>query len=266
MNDALAFVEPVQVQTQRAFLGGERQAGRVRVRLEGGLTQADFQDVALIGGGVADQDFRDEETRALRGRIDVALTPDTALFVSAGRTERDFDEATGFATRDFDQSEALIGASFDITRLVRGEVGLGYTWAEFADAAQDDLNGFAASTTVEWFPAEMTTVRLDLRRGVQASGIIGASAFTETAAGLRIDHELRRNLLLNAEVGYVQGDFEGLAREDELVRAAVGGDWLVNRIATLSAQLAHANQDSTGASRGRAFDETELTVTATFAR
>jgi hypothetical protein len=266
VNDALTFAEPVQIEAERAFAGAVREAGRVRLRIEGEIAQADFADAALISGGQVDQDFRDEETRTLRGRIDVAISPDTALFLFARQTERDFDDVGAPTLRDFDQTQALIGASFDLSRLVRGEVGIGYTWADFADPSATSKDGWSASTTLEWFPSELTTVRFDLRRGLEPSGLIGAAALTETVATLRVDHEVRRNILVAAEAAYSEADLAGLDREDEWTRLSLRGDWLLNRIATLSAQLNHISQDSVGANRGRDYDQTSAVLTATVQR
>jgi hypothetical protein len=265
-NDPNGLAELIEVDTDRATLGFNREAGRLRIRLEGEYYTADFTDAPLRSGGFADQDFRDEEARTLRGRVDLAVSPDTALFVAASQTVREFDNPTGSPVRDFDTNDAILGASFDLSQLLRGEIGLGYVWSSYESAAFNDVEGIAAATTLEWFPSQLTTVRLDLRRGIAPAGILDAAAVTRTDVGLSVDHELRRNVIVGGQIGFVEGEFEDLDRQDSVTRFAVTGDWLVNRVAALNARVERREQDSEGVSRGRTFDVTEFSLGATLRR
>ncbi len=266
VNDPNGLAELIEVNTERATLGVSREAGRLRMRIEGELYTADFDDARLRPGGFADQDFRDEEARTLRGRVDMAISPDTALFASASQTQREFDDAVGGLVRDFDTTDALIGASFDLSQLLRGEIGLGYVWSTYDSQVLDDVEGFSGASVLEWFPSQLTTVRLDLRRGIAPAGVLDAAAVTRTDVALAVDHELRRNIILGGQVGYVRGEYEELDREDSVTRYAVTGDWLVNRVATLNARVERREQESEGVSRGRTFDVTEFAVSATLRR
>ena len=183
----------------------------------------------------------------INGRVDLALSPDTALFVSGRQDWREFDvvDPVTNATRNFDAQQVLAGASFDITRLIRGEVGVGYFWAQFDDPNQPDVDGFSLSGSLDWFPTLLTTIGFSAGRNVTESGVAGVASLTRADYGVQVDHELRRNIILVGGARYVKDDYNGIAREDDRTEYTAGFDWLVNRVATVNARYARADQDST---------------------
>jgi hypothetical protein len=265
--DNLAAREPVEIKNDTAYIGASREFGRLRLQARYGLTNDDFSDVPLTGGGVADQDFRDSDGTDFSLRADYALSPDTSLFISGIKRWRDFTRlAAGSPDRDFEAIDVLVGASFDVTRVVRGEVGVGYVTSEVEDPLTQDIDGLALNGVLEWFPTTLTTVRFDADRTVRESGIQASANVVRTSYGARIDHELMRNVIVGASAGRTDEDYEGIDRTDERISFGVGADWLVNRVVTVNAGLSRSEQDSSGSLRGRSFDQNVFTVGVTLRR
>ena len=66
----------------------------------------------------------------------------------------------------------------------------------------------------------------------------------ETRLGLRVDHELLRNLILSLEWTTVDEDFDGIDRKDEIDTVDFSARYLMNRRAELVLAYSHRDRDS----------------------
>jgi hypothetical protein len=263
-NGPAALVEPIEFEYTEGGVGFVRNVNRIRASLIGNWATYDFDDGFFPGGAVFEQDDRDLDTWDVTGRLDYALSPDTAVFGSVTRRERDYDLDT--FDRDAEGWRYLVGANFDITSVIRGEVGLGYSTTSYDAIGASDTDGFAASGRIEWFPTQLTTVTLDALRDTVDSDIGGASSIERTGFGARVDHELRRDIVLNGEVYYDQDEYQVLDRDDDRTRYMLGANWYVNRVVTAGAAWQHFSQESAGVNRDRDFDVNQIMFNVTLRR
>lgn len=250
--------EPVEYDLSRAGASFVHTFNRVRGRIGVDFADYNFKDSTLFGGGIFDQDFRDRQETDITGRLDYAVSPDTALFGSVTHRDRNYDQAV--PNRDSKGWRYLVGANFDLSTKIRGEVGVGYSTTDYDNAAFRNIDGFAASARVEWFPTELTSVTLTGVRDTIESDVNIASGVETTGFGARVDHSLRRNVILNAGVSYDQDDYKAIDREDDLTQYSVGAEWYVNRVLRANAGFEHRKQDSSGLARNRDFDQNAITV------
>jgi hypothetical protein len=255
--------EPITYDLGSAFLAGSRVSGRTKLSARADIREFDYEDAVTLGGTVVDQDNRDRTITSLTGRADYAVSPATALFVQATSNSRDYDTATSLLlpARDSDGYEILAGANFEVGALARGEVAVGYISQEFDAAVYDEINGFGARASLEWFPTQLTTVTGTASRTIEDSGIAGSGGYLSTSVGLRIDHELMRNILLNADVSLSSDAYEGIDRDDDRLQYSVGGTYLLNRTLGVSVAASHFEQTSDGVAGGTEFDVNRLTLT-----
>lgn len=241
--------KPIEYTNSGLFFGGERTVGRTRLQGRIDFDEFDYDDTALIGGGIADQDFRDRSQVLYTARADYAVSPDTAVFVRARLNEKDYDLAPPAVAlqRDSDGYTIDVGADFDIGGVARGTVGVGYTEQSYDDPTLPDADGASVDAMVEWFPTQLTTITATASRGIQESAIANSGGFLGTEAALRVDHELRRNWILTAEGRFGQDDYQGVDRTDERFGASVSATWFVNRNVGVRAYYDFVDQDSSGA-------------------
>ena len=88
------------------------------------------------------------------------------------------------------------------------------------------------------YPPRTTVFGRASRRDLATSTSSGSSK-TQTTAGLEVQQELRRNLLLGVDVQYLNDDFNDIDRNDDRVKAAMGLEYLMNRNVSLVADLRH---------------------------
>jgi hypothetical protein len=247
-------------------LGGDLSKGFNRLRVSGALSRyvLDY-DNALAADGVSVilQNDRDHDGTTASGRVDYALTPATAIFASIGASERRYElQPTNtpavLFSRDSDGQTYSLGANFDITNLIRGEIAFGYLTEDFADAAFSDIDGLATSARVEWFPTPLATFEFSAQRSVTETGIVGAAGSLTTTLAARVDYEVRRNVILTGQLSHREDELEGLLRDDTGLAAGVDVLYLINEHLGASVSYQHAQRESGGAQPGLEFDQETL--------
>ena len=246
-NAALLTAEPITYDLMRLNVGFERSINRIRLSGEAHYSSFNFDDQPLIGGDVSDQDVRDHALAEFIGQTDWAISPDTRLFMRGAVTRWDYSQAPPVAPLDRDSRgyEIVAGADFRLGNLAAGEVFIGYQAQSFSDDPRlSDVSGVDYGALAEWYVSELTTATVEIENDITPSTVVNASSFTRQRFQLTVDHELLRNMLLQAKFSYGRETFEDIARRDERFVAGARVDYLLNRRARLFAALAYADQTS----------------------
>lgn len=259
---ASQFFENVEYTNIGGSVGADYEAGRVRLSGRVQTAKLDFDDVRTLPSApvalIDDQDFRDRTENAVIGRASYAVSPDIALFVQGEVNERDYDEDF-VQNRDSDGFVLTAGTNFELSSLVRGDLAIGYLEDNPDDPAQQKLSGLALDGRVQWFPTRLTTVTVDGSRRATDPGIDTVSNAITTAYRGRIDHELRRNIVLFGELGYSEQDFENNAvLNDEVTDFGAGATYKLNRNVHLNGYYRYYDRESDGA--GRNFEQNVIGI------
>ncbi|MGE3250135.1 MAG: outer membrane beta-barrel protein [Hyphomonadaceae bacterium] len=263
--DTLDLAEPIEYDELRGQARLTHLFNRLRATGIVDYSSVDYDDGMDVFDVPVDQDFRDRDALELTGRLDYALSPDTAVFVAASQRWSDYDLET-FGDRDFERTRVLGGAAFDITNLVRGEVGVGYSWARFNNPADDDFDGLSLRAAVDWFITRLTTVNFAASRDVEDSGDPDATSIQRTSVGVRVDHELYRNIVAWGRLGWSEDEYEGIDRTNTRNSYSLGADWRVNRYAAVNARYIHTEQETEGTDPFRDFTQNRFLVGVTLRR
>jgi hypothetical protein len=229
-NSPTGAKEPVEYDLVGLGVGGEREFNRLRVGANFSSQTYDYTSPPSAAGGVIDQKFRDRTVYSLQGRADYAISPATAVFAEVTANQHDYRRKPPAVTlnRDSDGVQALAGVNFELGALTRGEVAVGYIQQSFDDPTMRKLDGLGARARVEWFPSELTTVTFNASRSVEDSAVGNSAGYLATDVGAQVDHELLRNFLVAARVGYGKDKYTGVVREDRRVTASVSATYLIN--------------------------------------
>jgi hypothetical protein len=252
---AIALREPVEYIESRAELGLSKVFNRARITVKGASETIDYDDGVLVNLTPVDQDHRDRVLSEAEVRLDYAVGPSTALFFSARGNERDYDlqPPDVLVGRDSEGYTVLVGANFDVTRLVAGEIGIGYLEQSYDDVAAEDTTGLAVSTNLEWYPDELLTVSFGASRAVDDAGVADATSYIANDASLGIDYEFRRNVILGVRYDYSVDEYEGIDREDTRWGGSFEIDYAVNRGVSFFVEAGHYEQTSEGLQAGREY-------------
>jgi hypothetical protein len=236
-------------------IGASYRFARVQVSGEAGITRANFANGRLADGSILDQNYRNGDTFRLRSRAEFAQSSALAYFAQVTRDHVNYrDAATSGSTRNATTLELLGGVRFELPIAARGELGVGYLRANYADPVFRDFSGLAVNANLYFFPTQLTTVTLSARRSVNDSGISDSRGYVATVADLRVDHELLRSLILSANARIERNSFNGIDRRDRRIEFGAGADYRMNRNFTLRLRYDRLDLSSSGIDRYKSFE------------
>lgn len=105
--------------------------------------------------------------------------------------------------------KVVAGLALELSSKLTGDARIGYQEQIYDDPRLQTIAGLAGGITLKWAPTGLTTITTDLTRTINETTLIGASGYLATAFTTRIDHELLRNLILSADVGYTFNQYRG---------------------------------------------------------
>jgi hypothetical protein len=224
-----------------ARIGYIHQFSRMNLRVDAQGQRYDYLDFG-------DND-RDRNQFDLGTRLEYALSPRITPFIEGAAGLRDYDASVDDSGVDRDQQQysALLGARILITDLLLGELAVGVQHTEFDDSTFDPLTSPQVFGSLIWNPTELTSVILRVQRTEDPTTTAGASSRASAAAGVRVEHELLRNLLLYGQAGYRNDDYEGIDRIDHRFTAGLGGEFLLDRNFSFFANYGFETRLSDGA-------------------
>lgn len=242
------------------------QPSRWKLRLDGRYRSLDFEDVR-ISAGIVNNDDRNRTVRDFGTRIGYDFADTYGLFLEGRISSVDYDQRIdddGFE-RSFDGNEVRLGAELRLSGLVMGELFLGYLSRDFDDSRYAEASGPSFGAEIDWVITNITTLNISASRTTDPTTIIGASTITNSQYSLGVDHELRRNLLLQLEIDIANEDFEGIDRQDDILRVKLGAEYRMNRKLWLTVGYRHRDRDSRAAGPGgRDFIINEVTIDVTY--
>jgi hypothetical protein len=271
---------PVSYDTEGLYVRGVYGEDRIRASFDGAFRNIAYDNVAVLtqvpGGvfaGIAQESLRNLYSYGGAGRIDYALTPDEAVFAKVTVTSSDYLHGTmnvSAATdrRDAVEVQALTGATFDITALTRGEVGVGYVDHDYQSRFYRALSGFSLAAKVDYFPSQLVTLSMVAARQVRDAAFSNASGFFANTIAVEADYELRRNIIVSAATGYEYDQFAGINRNDNVWNLQGQARYFLTRNIGIGATLSYADRQSTGAvaTIGPKFTETRAGLSLVFQR
>lgn len=252
-SDAPTVGDPVEYDRSDLSLTAEHRFNRFM--LTGAVAQRDYS----FDGPV--QSVRDNDQTSFLARVDAELTPRLGLVFQATTDERDYKNTPSLSSEG---TTLLAGVSINFTDLLQGEITAGQFERDYDGGSSAD--GLALAANLEWYPTGLTTVSFNARQNAEdVVGATSATPFTESQYGIRVDHELLRNLILTAGAQAGTREYEDpIDREDEVVGVEIGADYLMNRRVALRARYNFDDVQSSGADRYRDFEVNAFTLGVSF--
>lgn len=260
-----AAAKPTEYNLAQAGLSGLTELNRMR--FGGGFTfnNYKFLNGVTTSGAPLLENYRSRDEWTESAHVDYAVSPSTSVFVTGAVDQRNYRLRPPAVA--FDQSShgynIQAGTNFDITHLIRGQVQAGWLSESYSDTRYKTTNGLALSAAVDWFPTELTTVNFTASRTIEEATVVGASGFLATNLGVRVDHELLRNLILSAQGGYGYDSYRNVDRTDKLPSAAVSATYMVNRNVGLTFSYKYSRLDSSGAAKNPSYTDNNISASLT---
>ncbi len=223
-----------------AALGYRKDFNLIYVSVGASVNRLDYSD---------ENNFEDQRDRIEYGtdlRIGYKVSPRFNLFVQGDYTIVRYDlspDKAGF-DRDSKGFGVSAGVDVDITGILFGEASFGYIRRTYDDDDLDSVSGPGGLVRLTWNPTGLTSVILEGSSAVIETTQFGASSNLQTNAGVEVQHELLRNLILNGRLSFTRDDFQGIDRTDHTFRIRAGARYLLNRNVSLDGSYEFATRDS----------------------
>lgn len=229
--------------------GGVRwKPNRLGVEVFGGFHHLDYKSLDLVGGGSTSGDPRDRNEMQAGLQVGYDFSPGYFAYVETTYDKVDYDAAvnTGGFNRDSDGYRGEVGLLFEATPLVTFDVSAGYVYRDYESNALKDVDGFSLRGEGTWFVTPLTTVGLSLYSAVEETTSTTAAGKLVRGGQVTVDHELLRNLVLDASLGYANTEYEGGSsnRTDNDFRGSLGATYFMNRNFYAGAEYNHTTRDS----------------------
>lgn len=238
--------------------GGERTFNRLGFRLDATADRYRYQDGQTSAGAPIDQSGRNRDQYDVRLRSAYELMPLRSVYLLTGYNRRSYEQSRDSNGFDRNSSGVTIGPGlrYDISGILLVDLFVGWRRQDIADPRLGTVNAAVAEARIAWNVTRLTTISGSLLRDLNETTVPNASSYIATRVELRADHELLRNLLLDARLGYEQDAFQGIERTDNYYIAGLGAKYLVNCVFSVSGGYGYRERDSDAAGT----DFTEHTV------
>lgn len=243
--------------------GFNARLGGVGLMARADYVTNDFEDARhRVTNAVVDQDFRDRGTWTETVRVTGSPDADVSMFAEVVFTQVDYDlkPPASIHNRDSEGYTASVGATFDITDRLSGEVSVGWAGRSFDEPAFDDASAVVVDADLTWSVTGDTTITLAAARGFEETTAALSPIFVATAVGASITHNYSPDFKVKAYIGQEWDDHENRDRKDTTGAAGVSAAWLVSANAELTAAYDFSTQDSDGVHAIPGYDDGRWTV------
>ena len=192
----------------------------------------------------ANQAFRNSDVIRGGAAIRYELSEQRALLlVLQGIDSNYINQQPGAVSMSSTSGLVLGGIDYQYDGLWRYQLLAGLEVRSFAAANFSTRVAPIAKATAIWTPTGLTTVTGTLLRTLDEPVEEGTSGFTYSSAELRVDHEYRRNILLNGELGTRLAEYQQGGGTQIQYYASAGVTWLLNRRMSLNGQYSFTVQN-----------------------
>jgi hypothetical protein len=202
--------------TYGGTLGVDQSFNRLQLSAGATADRTSYQQSKLTDGTFASNDDRNFNQFGGVGRVSYDLLPGVKPFAEIGGDTRIHDTAvdrSGFM-RDSSGGYAKAGTSFELTRLLTGEVSIGYAARTYVDTRLNRLEGLLTTASLVWAATPLTTAKFLSDTQVAETTLAGASGTLVRTYAIEVDHDFRRWLTAIGKFTYGTLDYQGFGRND----------------------------------------------------
>lgn len=197
-------------------VGIDQNFNRLNIAVGGTVDRTVYQNSTLTDGETSSNDDRNFNQFGGIGRVSYELTPAIKPFVEVEGDSRVHDlylDRNGYA-RNSDGGYAKGGTTFEFSRLLTGEISIGYAAREYVDPRLDPLQGLLTAASLTWTATPLTTAKFYSDTQIGETTLPGTSGVLTHTYTVEVDHDFRRWLTAIGKFTYGTLDYQGDNRTD----------------------------------------------------
>jgi len=234
------------IQSEGATLGVAQRFDRLVVRLRGTIDRLQYQDATLNDGTLLALSQNDYNDYALNAHVSYELTPGVVPYVDVTGDRREYDaflDSTGYE-RSSDGIAGKLGSTFEITRVLTGDLAGGYVQRHYRDSRLNDAGGPTIDGKITWSVSPLTTVSFNTNTDFVETTLAGASGALSHRFSLQVSHQLFRNFTLTGIGTFTINNYQGQPVSERLYSGQVMADYNLSREIILRASYRHERYET----------------------
>ena len=215
--------------------GYDHQPAKFRTLFTFDYGKLDYDNVTNIFGQKVDNHDRDRTRPEAILRLGYEYMQGRRLFIQGAVNKVDYDQKVDNSGQERSSKgyKVTSGINFNLTNLLVGDVFIGYVNQNYDDPDFSDISDPLVGFHLTWMPTGLTTFDLNLDRKPQETTEPTASGYLSTIFSVRVEHELKRNIILFGIGGYTENKYEqnvqGLKEKENITDVGLGGKYLFSR-------------------------------------
>ncbi len=220
-------------------VGLGQRFNRLDVELKGGIDRTTYQDSVFTDGTTASNDDRNFDQYSAQLRTGYELSPALKPFVEIDADTRHHDLAADRfgIERDSDGRAVKIGSTFELSRILTGQVAFGYLERNYADPTLPDIRGPTLDGSLTWLASALTTFKLTAATSVSESTLVGVAGVFTHEVGIEVDHAFRTWLDATLKFTGDRDSYVGQPREDDRYVSGLALTYKLNREVQLKGEV-----------------------------
>jgi hypothetical protein len=197
--------------------GFDQNFNRLQVSAGATVDRIDYQWSKLTDGSSTSNDDRNFSQYGGIGRVSYEVMPGLKPFAEAQGDSRVHDlylDRNGYA-RDSNGGYVKAGTSFEFSRLLTGEIAVGWAQRDYADARLPRLQGLLTTASLVWTATPLTTAKYFSDTQLVETTLPGTAGILVRTHTLEVDHDFRRWLTGIGKFSYGTLDYQGDNRRDQ---------------------------------------------------
>jgi hypothetical protein len=197
--------------------GFDQNFNRLEIAAGGTVDRTAYQQSKLTDGTFSSNDDRDFNQYGGVGRVSYDLLPGLKPFGEIEGDSRVHDQQfdrNGFQ-RDSNGGYAKAGTSFEFSRLLTGEISIGYAARNYIDPRLERLQGLLTSASLVWNATPLTTAKFFSDTQIAETTLPLTSGVLVHTYTFEVDHDFRRWLTAIGKFTYGTYDYQGDIRRDK---------------------------------------------------
>jgi hypothetical protein len=226
--------------------GFDQNFNRLQVSAGATIDRTDYQWSKLTDGSSTSNDDRNYNQYGGVARVSYELNPAVKPFVEVEGDSRVHDERldrSGFA-RDSSGGYAKAGTSFEFTRLLFGEVSIGYAARNYQDPRLNRLEGLLTTASLTWTATPLTTAKFYSDTQLAETTLPGSPGVLARTYTFEVDHDFRRWLTAIGRFTYGTLDYQGDDRLDRIYSLSADLIYKMTRSLWIKGTVRHDILDS----------------------
>ncbi|WP_249780874.1 outer membrane beta-barrel protein [Bradyrhizobium sp. dw_78] len=199
-------------------LGIDQGFNRLDVAAGATFDRTAYQNSSLTDGTTSTNDDRNFNQYGGVGRVSYEVNPALKPFVEVEGDTRVHDlqfDRDGFE-RDSNGAYAKAGTSFEFSRLLTGEISIGYEARNYIDPRLNQLAGLLTAASLTWTPTPLTTAKFYSTTSIDETTLPFTSGVLTRLYTVEVDHDFRRWLTAIGKFTYGTMDYQGDSRDDQI--------------------------------------------------